>query len=191
MIEHDALKDAKYEVFFTTRRLMGRRFCADDAAAFQAYRNDPAIARYQSWDGCDEDEARRFVAEQMATPFGEPSAGFQIALALKETNALVGDCYFVRDKAAPDEAEIGFTLAPAHHGMGFATEAVCGLLACVFHRFSLRRVVAVTDCRNAASIGVLERAGLRRAAFLPRNGFYKGEWCDEFRYTLSREDIDA
>jgi RimJ/RimL family protein N-acetyltransferase len=33
-----------------SERLPIRRFRADDAASLAAYRSDPAIARYQSWD---------------------------------------------------------------------------------------------------------------------------------------------
>jgi RimJ/RimL family protein N-acetyltransferase len=34
----------------TTERLVIRRFRAEDAATLAAYRSDPAVARYQSWD---------------------------------------------------------------------------------------------------------------------------------------------
>ena len=33
----------------TTARLVLRRFAARDLAAFQAYRCDPAVGRYQGW----------------------------------------------------------------------------------------------------------------------------------------------
>ncbi len=158
------------ETFFTTARLRGRWFCTEDIAAFQAYRSDPFVARYQSWDGCDRDEARRFVGEQTTLSFGAPGVGFQVAVAQNTDDAPIGDCYFVRDLNEPDVAEIGFTLARAYHGRGFGAEAVLGLLTCVFARFSLQRV------------------GMRREACLPQNGFYKNEWCDEFVYAVSRND---
>ena len=38
-------------------------FKDSDLAPFMAYRNDPEVARYQSWDFCDEQEARAFIRE--------------------------------------------------------------------------------------------------------------------------------
>ena len=48
------------EVMFTrieSERLILRRFEDSDLIPFVAYRNDPEVARYQSWDSCDEQEA--------------------------------------------------------------------------------------------------------------------------------------
>ena len=45
------------EVMFTrieSERLILRRFEDSDLTSFVAYRNDPEVARYQSWDSCDE-----------------------------------------------------------------------------------------------------------------------------------------
>jgi hypothetical protein len=37
-----------------SERLRIRRFKDSDLAPFMAYRNDPEVARYQSWDSLDE-----------------------------------------------------------------------------------------------------------------------------------------
>ena len=57
-----------------------------------AYRNDPEVARYQSWEGISEREARAFLQEQKEVQPGVPDQWFQIAIELKETGMLVGDC---------------------------------------------------------------------------------------------------
>ena len=46
-----------------TARLRLRRFAEADLPAFIAYRNDPDVARYQSWEGISEAEAVAFVRE--------------------------------------------------------------------------------------------------------------------------------
>ena len=45
-----------------TDRLILRRFSVDDVESFAAYRSDPVVARYQSWDPpFTQDQAQDFV----------------------------------------------------------------------------------------------------------------------------------
>src|SRR5215212_12075779 len=102
------------EVGFTrieSERLRIRRFKDSDLAPFMAYRNDPKVARYQSWDSLDEREARAFIREMGLARPGVPGEWFQFAIASKETGDLIGDCGLRVDKDEPYRAEIGFTLA--------------------------------------------------------------------------------
>jgi Acetyltransferase (GNAT) domain len=48
------------------RRVVLRRFRPEDVAEFVAYRSDPEVARYQSWDApYPPEQGERFVAEMM------------------------------------------------------------------------------------------------------------------------------
>jgi RimJ/RimL family protein N-acetyltransferase len=107
-----------------TTRLRLRHFTDSDLAAFMAYRNDPAVAKYQGWEGISEAQARAFLQEQQEVQPGVPGQGFQIAIELKETGNLIGDCYFNINEHDDRQAEIGYTLSRAYQGQGFATEAV-------------------------------------------------------------------
>src|SRR3712207_8217250 len=46
-----------------SERLILRRFKASDLAPFLAYRNDPEVARYQTWDSYTEREAAAMIEE--------------------------------------------------------------------------------------------------------------------------------
>src|SRR5437660_1765004 len=127
-----------------TSRLRLRHFTDSDLLAFMAYRNDPEVARYQSWEGISEAEARAFIQGQKQLQ-PRPGAGFQIAIELKETGALIGDCYFMINEHDSRQAEIGYTLSRAYQGRGFATEAVSTLLTYAFLTFDLDRIIAITD----------------------------------------------
>src|ERR1700736_3478605 len=120
-----------------TPRLYLRRFRESDLPAFIAYRNDPLVAKYQSWEGISESEADAFLQEQKQVQPGMPGQGMQIAIEYKETGALVGDCYFRIHEHDGQQAEIGYTLSRAHQRQGFATEAVSGLLTYAFVRLHL------------------------------------------------------
>src|SRR5215469_1450628 len=138
-----------------TTRLRLRHFKSADLSPFIAYRNDPAVARYQSWDGISEVEARAFLQEQKEIQPGLPGQWFQIAIELKEAGTLIGDCALKIAEDDPQQAEIGYTLSRAYQGRGMAAEAVARLLKYIFETLSLHRVIAIVDCENAASVALL------------------------------------
>lgn len=75
-------------------------------------------------------------------------------------------------------AEVGYTVAPAHWGNGYATEAVELLVAYAFDERRLHKVAARTYATNAASERVLEKAGFEREATLACEAFVDGEYVD-------------
>jgi RimJ/RimL family protein N-acetyltransferase len=171
-----------------TTRLRLRHLTDTDLQAFMAYRNDPEVARYQSWEGISETEASAFIQEQKKVQPSVPGQGFQIAIELKETNALIGDCYFTINELDNRQAEIGFTLSRAYQGHGFATEAVSYFLNYAFLTFDLHRIIAIADCENAASVALLERLGMRREGHFLQNVWFKGKWGDEYLYAILKEE---
>jgi RimJ/RimL family protein N-acetyltransferase len=169
-----------------TERLALRRFRPDDAPAFASYRSDPMVARYQSWhETYSVADAERMVASLADVHPGEPGEWFQFAVADRETDVLVGDCGLHVDGSDTSRAEIGYTLAPAHQGRGFATEAVAALVSYAFGRLDVERIQATADERNAPSIRVVERLGFEAVARVHTT--FKGERCVEETYELRRE----
>lgn len=171
-----------------TSRLRLRHFQDSDLALFMDYRNDPIVAEYQSWEGISEFEARNFIQEQKEVQPGVPGKGFQIAIELKATGLLIGDCYFMIHALDHCQAEIGFTLSREFQGNGYATEAVSNVLDYAFHTFDLHRVIAITDCENTASVALLERLGMRREGHFIQNTWFKGKWGDEYLYAILKEE---
>ncbi len=172
----------------TTQRLVLRRFTGKDAAVFRAYRDDPEVARYQSWEGCGETEAREFVGRHETQPFGVPGEWLQIAIALKESNELMGDCAVRIHREEPRLATMGVTLARRYQRQGFALEALSGLLECLFECAGLHRVVADTDVENAPAWRLMEQLGLRREGHLRQSLWFKGRWVDEYLFAMLREE---
>jgi RimJ/RimL family protein N-acetyltransferase len=177
-------------VFMTleTTRLRLRHFMDSDLTLFMAYRNDPEVARYQGWEGISEPEARAFIQEQKEVQPGVPGQWFQIAVELKETDMLVGDCALKIEEHDERQVEIGYTLSRAYQGRGIASEAVSCVLEYAFVTLGLHRVVAMTDCENVASVALLERLGLRREGHFRQNVWFKGKWGDEYLYAMLQEE---
>lgn len=166
-----------------TPRLVLRRLRAEDLDALVAYRSDPEVARYQSWSDYDAERGQKLIESMQGRQPGEPG-WFQFAIALKDTDALIGDCALRTDEYDTRLGEIGFTLSRQHQGRGLGTEAVRALLGYVFGTLNLHRVMAVTDAKNTAAATVLERVGMRREGHFIENTFFKGAWGDEFLYAL-------
>lgn len=160
----------------------------EDKPAFVAYRNDPDVARYQSWVTFTEEEGVALIQEMGTLPFGVPGRGLQIAVEEKSSGDLVGDCYLQVEAHDTRQAEIGFTLSIKHQGKGFASEALLALLSDAFARLDLHRIAAVTDSRNSPAVALLERLSFRREGHLLQNIWFKGAWGDEYLYAVLREE---
>ncbi len=171
-----------------TPRLVLRRFTEADAASFFAYRNDPKIARYQSWEGIELAEAAEFVRHHQSQEAGVPGQWLQIAIALADTNALIGDCAQKDQADESRQVTIRGTLARRIQRQGFAVEALSCLLDALFERLKLHRVVADTDVENTAAWTLMEQLGLRREGHLRQSLWFKGRWADEYLYAILRED---
>ncbi len=167
-----------------TSRLQLRRFQEKDKANFLAYRNDPEVARYQSWDSFTGEQATELIREMATFPFGKPGQGLQIAIEHTESGSLVGDLYLKVDEHEPRQAEIGFTLSHQFQGQGLASEALSALLDQAFRQLHLHRIIAITDARNASAARLLERIGFRREGYFVKNIWFKNEWGDEYLYAV-------
>jgi aminoglycoside 6'-N-acetyltransferase len=168
-----------------TDRLILRSFQDEDLQPFVAYRSDPEVARYQGWEApYSPAKAAKFIEELKQTRPGQPGEWCQIAITLKTTGQMIGDCAFHVLAEDPQQAEIGFTLARAYQGQGYATEAVIRLLAYLFDDLKLHRVRAFCDAENLASARLLERVGLRREGHLIENLWFKGRWASEYSYAI-------
>ena len=174
-----------------TERLIIRRFRSEDLDSFVAYRADPDVARFQSWENFTRAEGVAFIAEMARQHPDTPGEWFQFAIELKSTGRMIGDCALHDLADRPNEAEIGVTLARAYRGRGYAGEAIAGLLGYAFGTLGKSRIEALTDVRNAGSIAVLERLGFVRDAAMREPVEFKGEICSEFLYLLSRDSWRA
>lgn len=67
-------------------------------------------------------------------------------------------------------AEIGYGIAEAHQGRGYATEAVTAAVAWALEQNTISRVTAEVDKGNTASVRVLEKAGFTQTGAVGEEG---------------------
>jgi aminoglycoside 6'-N-acetyltransferase len=173
-----------------TPRLVLRRFSPGDAPRFAGYRSVPEVARHQSWDApYPLERAEAFIAWLAERHPDEPGEWFQIAIAEREApDVLVGDCGFRARADEPAVVDVGFTLDPAVHGRGYATEAIGELLRYLFEDRGKHKVCADCDSRNEPSWRLMERLGFTREGTL-RESYRDGEvWASEYLYGLLADE---
>ena len=170
-------------MLIATDRLVLRRFRKADAAPLAAYRSDPEVARYQSWDApFPLLRAETAVANFMASDPDRPG-WFQYAVERTADRLLIGDvAVHLHDNLK--QAEIGFTLARQHQKQGYAAEAVTAVLDRLFRVQGLHKVAGECDARNTASAGLMERLGFPREGRLRQQTYIKREWTDDLIYGL-------
>ena len=139
-----------------TRRLVLRILCMRDKEAFFAYRTLPVVAKYQSWHPLTLMQTEDFIRGNLSVCPDTPNTWLQLAICLPD-DRLIGDIgvHFLPD----GQAEIGYTLSPAHQGHGYAREAVRAVLDVLFLQMNKHRVSASADPRNVPSIRLLLALG--------------------------------
>lgn len=166
-----------------TERLRLRRFRPGDAETLAAYRSDPEVARYQSWDAPFPLERARRVVAVLASGEPDEPGWFQYAVERAADRTLIGDVG-VHLHENRRRAEIGFTLARPYQGQGYAAEAVRAVLDRLFTVQGLHKVCAECDARNVASARLLERLGFTCEGRLREHTWAKGEWTDDLWFGL-------
>ena len=74
-----------------TARTRLRRLAVADLAPFQAYRNDPETGRWQGWQPMEDSAASAFLQDVATSPFCTPGHWFQLGIAERDSDALIGD----------------------------------------------------------------------------------------------------
>jgi [ribosomal protein S5]-alanine N-acetyltransferase len=146
-------------VDLTTARLRLRPFTPADHEAIHAIYADPDVMRFVGHG------AHRTMAETAAAlrTYAEVLAlrGYSfVAVTLREGGAVVGDGGLHPLAGQGPDVELGYTLARAAWGHGYATELGLALVDHAFTVLQVPRVVAQVEPANLASRHVLEKLGM-------------------------------
>jgi RimJ/RimL family protein N-acetyltransferase len=164
---------------FETDRLVVRRWAEGDVAGIYDIYAHRAVARWIDRpvhaSHADSERASRRFQERYER---EDPARSWWALVERQTGAIVGNggVHPVLDGA---ETEVGYHIAPAQWGRGFATEYARGAIRYGLQTLGLPRVIAVTVPTNLASQRVMVKAGMRRIADVD----FQGYWSVQFEAT--------
>jgi RimJ/RimL family protein N-acetyltransferase len=170
----------------STVRLHLRPATPADADATWAYRRLPEVAEWLTELPADADAYRR--------DFADP-ARLAATVIVERDGVVVGDFMLlvhdawaqaeIRDQARRRQAELGWTLDPAHTGHGYATEAAQALMDHCFTDLGIHRVTANCFDANTASVRLIERLGMRLEQHAVEESLHRlGRWLDTLQYAL-------
>ena len=167
-----------------TERLILRDFVEGDWQAVLAYQSDPLYLRYNHWTERTPEMVQEFVGWFLDQQVQQPRIKYQLAILLKSTNQLIGNCGVRMDTANSVTANIGYELSSHHWNQGYATEAAHAIVDFGFSRFSLHRIWADCIADNVGSAHVLEKLGMQLEGRLRENKYFKGRWWDTLIYAV-------
>lgn len=157
-----------------TNRLLLRAPHAADFATLTVMCQEPDYYRYLSPEPISPEEAWSTLL-RTAGHWALLGYGFW-AVEEKSSGRYIGAIGFLdrkRDIEPPigDTPEIGWVLAPAVHGQGYASEAVAAILAWGETHFGPVRTMCIIHPENTASLRIAEKFGYREYA---RTTYKKG-----------------
>jgi RimJ/RimL family protein N-acetyltransferase len=150
-----------------TERLSIRTFDAADVDSMAAVYGDPAVMRHICLGVLDRDGTAALLEEYRRA---QDERGFSTwAVVEKASDTVVGDVGF-GVYAPSGEPELGYTLAAAFLGRGYALEASRACVAAAFAHLPQRRLVARVEVGNERSLGLAERLGMRSVGTISVGG---------------------
>lgn len=144
-----------------TERLTLRPPRLQDAEAFAAINADPEVTAFVSETGPLARGESDLLLRKMLDHWADFGFGWWMA-DQRETGELIGFVGLSHPASLPpmaEEVEVGWRLARAHWGQGYATEGAREAVRGAFEDRGLPRLVAIIDRDNARSLAVARRLG--------------------------------
>lgn len=144
------------KVYLETERLLIAELSMDMAEVIQRNSLDDDNRRFVPDEVFETvEEARETVACLIEARHTE-TGPFVFALILKKDGSNIG---YVQTCRTENEWEIGYHIAKAYAGNGYATEAVCAFAPVVIRRLKVSGLLGIALAENHASCRVLEKCG--------------------------------
>lgn len=99
---------------------------------------------------------RENVSRQRVEPEEQP------LIINRETQMVIGDIGYKGGPNEKGEINLGYSILPHYQGSGYATEAAAGMIEWGLGQPDVRKITASCSLENAASIRVLQKAGLKQ-----------------------------
>jgi RimJ/RimL family protein N-acetyltransferase len=163
--------EAQVSHILETDRLRLRPVSPDDLDHIVALYGDPEVMRYIGTRGALTREEACGRLDFMVDHWRRHGFGMW-SLFRKDDGAFVGRCG-MRYMDSTTDVELGYTLVKACWGQGFATEASRAVVRYALDVMKMKRLVAIADPENTASVNVMKKIGMT----FERVGHYYGTDC--------------
>jgi ribosomal-protein-alanine N-acetyltransferase len=152
-----------------TERLLLRILSPDDLPGYETMYADPDVTLFLGGKPLDHEGVRQWMERRLASNAEGRSAIRSVFE--RATGEFVGRCGLLEwDIDGAREFEIGYALARAHWGKGYATEAAIAVRDDATQRRGHRRLICLIEVGNERSVRVAERLGMRHERNLDLDG---------------------
>ncbi|NMP22974.1 GNAT family N-acetyltransferase [Sulfobacillus harzensis] len=146
-------------VVATTQRLSLRRMTYGDRANLLQIFSDPVAMQYYP-STMNEEETMRWIRRTLAN-YDTYGVGFWV-VEDKATGRFLGQCGIIpQDLDGTRHMEIAYLFVRREWGHGYATEAASACKQYGFDTMGYAKLISLIDVRNAPSMRVAERIGMR------------------------------
>lgn len=176
-----------------TKRLLLRPVTVADAAAFLEYYSRNAVF-LEPWEPSRPEDffTEERQRETLESHINAAADGTMYAFAILPKD----DPERIAGRIALDtvargvfqSANVGYSIDESHTGIGYATEALGGIVEYAFSSLGLHRLQAGTMVSNIRSQRVLEKNGFRREGLALRYLLINGKWEDHYLYAITIEE---
>jgi RimJ/RimL family protein N-acetyltransferase len=132
---------------------------------------------------------RKFFEEFAEKRPGGEVAGFDLVIARREDNVMVGGIGVHDVDQINGTFAYGLGVRPEHKGHGYGAEAVVLLLRFMFDERRFQKCEAHVYEYNSASIALHRKLGFVEEGRLRRHLFQAGGYYDEFRFGMTVEEF--
>ena len=160
---NNAGKGQETMIFIETDRLVLRNVESKDADIMHDYRNNEICARYQRGQTKDFEGIVQLVERRRADVMST-DAPFLIAVALKETDEMVGEIVVMPEDGT---ISLGYTFSYKHHRKGYAYEALTALINMLHERYPEWDFISFTEPENEPSMALLKKLGYKDMGYIP------------------------
>jgi RimJ/RimL family protein N-acetyltransferase len=166
-----------HENRIATQRLLLRPFDKSDREAVLDLYSDAETMLYWSSEPITSlEEADLLIQQEIDWPSKEKCVNW--AIALPDSNLLIGKINLFQFSERNRRAEIGYLLNRRHWGKGYMTEAMAFVLAYAFNDLGMHRIEADTDPENLPSLALLKKFGFVREGLFHDRWHVHGKWHD-------------
>lgn len=169
------------------QRLHLRKMEVSDSHSLFKIWSDPDVTKFMNISSFTHEVQAKEMIEKLEE-LAQASKAIRFSMIEQESNEIIGTCGFNSIDFENAKAEIGYDIAKAYWGMGYATEGIFALLNYSFETLELNRIEAKVEPANVNSIKVLKKLNFTFEGTLRQYEKSKGNFIDINIYSLLKTD---
>ena len=160
-----------------------------DAIVYQKYMTNPRVMEFLTSENVPSTYDSALNDVRYWGSLFHTRRSFYWAIALKDSNQLVGSIGFNIWNRSHNRAEISYDLDFDYWGRGLMNKSIQAVLDFGFYGMQLNRIQATVMLNNDRSIKLLERSGFMQEGILHGYEVVHGMYTDYYMYAKTRNEL--